>query len=74
MMAWITPILVAVIGGPLMWLLSRLDRNNKSQHDAISKKIDRIDSNVDELRVDLHDHIVWHLKGADTEESQKSRT
>ena len=71
LMEWITPLLVALIGGPVILILSRLDRTNKQQHDAISEKVDRIDSNVDELRVDLHDHIVWHLKRDDKEEAKE---
>jgi len=60
-MEWITPLLVALIGGPVMWVLSRLDRTNREQHDEISKKVDRINDNVGELRKDLHDHVTWHL-------------
>ena len=58
---WITLILVALIGGPLMLILSRLDRSNKSQHDEISKKIDRITIDIKDVRKELHEHVNWHL-------------
>lgn len=60
-MEWITPILVAIIGGPVMYLLSRLDRSNKSQHDEISKKMDRIAIDISDVRKELHEHVNWHL-------------
>ena len=60
-MEWLTPILVAIIGGPVMYLLSRLDRINRTQHDEISKKVDRISVDIGDVRKDLHEHISWHL-------------
>ena len=62
MMVWVTPVLVAVIGGPLMWLLARLDRNNTDQHNSVIQKIEKIDDNVVKLRNDLSEHIVWHMQ------------
>ena len=61
LMEWITPLLVALIGGPVMLILSRLDKSNKSQHDEISKKIDRITIDISDVRKDLHEHVNWHL-------------
>ena len=59
----ITAIVVAVIGGPLMWLLARLDRRNTEQHGQsiavltrLDQKVDRLDEKVDRLdqKVDTH--------------------
>lgn len=63
---WLAPILVALIGGPLMWLLHRFDRRNTSQHESnmgvlnnIEKKVDRLDSRMD-------DHFEWHMTKKDS--------
>jgi cytochrome c-type biogenesis protein CcmH/NrfF len=48
---WVVPVVVALIGGPMMWLLTRFDRRNTEQHGAnmkcskknIEGKIDKID-------------------------------
>ena len=60
-MQWWVPVTVALIGGPLMWFLHRFDKRNTEQHgnnmgvlERIEKKVDHIDSRVD-------DHITWHL-------------
>lgn len=53
-MEWLTPIIVAIIGGPLVVVLQQLRKENKNQHGELANKIDRIDSKLD-------DHIHWHL-------------
>lgn len=64
-MEWWVPIVVALIGSPLMWFLRRFDKRNTEQHgnnmavlERIEKKVDHIDGRVDE-------HIHWHLRGKD---------
>lgn len=52
----LVPIAVAVIGGPIMWLLSRLDRNNTKQHDYNMKILSRVESKVDRLD-EKSDHL-----------------
>jgi len=50
------PILVACIGGPVMWFLTRFDkRNGENQRvlNRIEDKIEKIDGRID-------DHITWH--------------
>jgi len=61
---WI-PVIVALIGGPLMWALSKFDRRNTEQHDRNMAVLNRIEEKVDEVKSDLHDHIVWHLDQTD---------
>lgn len=63
----VVPVLVAVIGGPLMWLLRRFDRRNTEQHDRnmdelrrIGVSIDRVGDKVDKLDERLDDHVAWH--------------
>ena len=63
MTALITALAVALIGGPLMWLLARLDRRNTKQHDQsinilerLDGKVDRLDGKVDRLDEKLDTH------------------
>lgn len=60
MEAFWVPVLVALIGGPVMWLLHRFDRRNTAQHEGNMGVLYRIENKVDKLdeRVDIH--IAWH--------------
>lgn len=66
-MQWWVPIVVAVIGGPLMWLLARFDKHNTQQHnnnmkvlERIEGKVDHIESKIDKVDDRLNNHIDWH--------------
>lgn len=61
----ITALAVALIGGPVMWLLARLDRRNTTQHgqsidilERLDSKVDRLDGKVDRLdgKIDTHNN------------------
>jgi hypothetical protein len=58
--AWV-PIIVAVIGGPLMWFLARFDKRNTQQHGANMEVLHRIETKVDKVDDRVHSHITWHL-------------
>lgn len=62
MSAVYVPILVALIGGPVMWLLARFDRRNSDQHANNMSVLHEIKEDVREVRNDLKSHIDWHLK------------
>ena len=51
---WFVPILVAVIGGPLVVLVQQFRRESSEQHGVLASKIDKIDQKLD-------NHIEWHL-------------
>jgi hypothetical protein len=51
---WFVPILVAVIGGPLVVLVQQFRRESSEQHGVLAGKIDKIDQKLD-------NHIEWHL-------------
>jgi hypothetical protein len=51
---WVVPILVAVIGGPLVVLVQQFRRESSQQHGVLAGKIDKIADKLD-------DHIEWHL-------------
>lgn len=61
-MYWWVPIVVAVIGGPLMWGLAKFDRRNTQQHAENQKVLLRIEGKVDHIDTRLDDHIDYHLK------------
>ena len=61
MVAIFVPIAVALVGGPLMWLLSRFDKRNTEQHGANMKVLERIETKVERVDERLSDHIDWHL-------------
>jgi hypothetical protein len=63
MSAAVAAVAVAVIGGPIMWLLRRLDRRNSEQHgqsigilERLDGKVDRLDGKVDRLNEQLDTH------------------
>jgi hypothetical protein len=58
---YIVPIVVALIGGPLMWLLHKLDRNNTQQHNENLESLHRLEGKVDVIGENLNEHINWHL-------------
>ena len=68
MEAVLVPIVVALIGGPLMWLLRRLDKKNDAQHATslealtrIEQTVSRVDRKVERLDERLDRHIDWHV-------------
>ena len=51
---WLTPVLVALIAGPMMWMLHRLDKRNSKQHadngDILGGIRDAVVENRDDIR------------------------
>ena len=63
-MEWLVPVVVAVIGGPLMWGLHRFDKRNTEQHGQnlevlqyIREDVREVRQDVKEVRQELNDHI-----------------
>jgi hypothetical protein len=77
--AWVA-IAVAVIGGPLMWFLSRLDKRNTEQHassfsvlqetraivESLDTSVDRLEAKVDTLDNRVFEHIAFHAEKPDS--------
>jgi len=68
MEAIVVPIVVALIGGPMMWLLRRLERSNTVQHDAnmreltrVARSVERVDEKMDRLDQRIDAHLEWHV-------------
>ena len=51
---WLVPLLVAVIGGPLVVLIQAFRKESSEQHGVLAGKIDKI-------AVKLDGHVTWHL-------------
>lgn len=60
-MSWVVPVVVALIGGPLMWFLKRFDHRNTEQHNQNLNVLERIEGKIDKVDGRLDEHISWHL-------------
>jgi len=58
----VVPVAVALIGGPVMFLLHRFDKRNTVQHEGNMGVLNRIEGKVDRLDERIDGHIDWHLK------------
>ena len=54
-MEWLVPLVVAVIGGPLVVVVQSLRKESSDQHAVLAGKIDKLADKLD-------GHIDWHLK------------
>jgi hypothetical protein len=57
---WV-PLAVALIGGPVMWFLTRFDKRNTDQHAQNQAVLTRIESKIEKVDDRLNDHITWHI-------------
>lgn len=57
---WFVPILVAIIGGPIMFLLSLLRKENKNQHLEGRELVKEVIEKVDRIGTKIDGHIGWH--------------
>lgn len=60
-MDWVVPIIVAVIGGPLVVLVQKLREENTSQHAESRDLLKMVSNKVDKVDEKLDGHINWHL-------------
>jgi hypothetical protein len=60
MEVWFVPIVVAVIGGPLMVLMQLLRKENTNQHAEGRELLNRVLHKVDEVGTKIDNHIGWH--------------
>jgi len=52
---WFVPIVVAVIAGPLMWALRKLERNNTDQHAQSLGALSELRSDVREVAAEVRE-------------------
>ena len=55
------PVLVALIGGPMMILFRRFDKRNTEQHGENLHVLKSIEGKVERLDSRMYDHIEWHM-------------
>jgi hypothetical protein len=60
MESWIVPILVAIIGGPLMVLMQILRKENSTQHAEGRDLLKEVIQKVDNVGTKIDNHIGWH--------------
>ena len=60
-MEWLVPILVAIIGGPLVVVIQKLREENTSQHAEARDLLHKLAHKVDKVDEKLDNHIEWHL-------------
>jgi cytochrome c-type biogenesis protein CcmH/NrfF len=61
-MEWIVPIVVALIGGPLVVVVQSLRKENTSQHAEARSLLHEVSAKVDKVDTKLDGHISWHLE------------
>lgn len=72
-MDWLVPILVALIGGPLVVVVQKLRDENTSQHAEARDLLHKVAHKVDKVDEKLDNHIEWHLtKRKKSSEAKKS--
>jgi len=59
---WVVPIIVAIIGGPLVVAIQLLRKENTEQHAEARVLLNQVVSKVDKVDSKLDGHISWHLE------------
>jgi hypothetical protein len=59
---WVVPIIVAIIGGPLVVAIQLLRKENTEQHAEARVLLNQVVSKVDKVDSKLDGHIGWHLE------------
>ena len=60
MESWIVPIVVAIIGGPIMVLMQILRKENTNQHAEGRELLRQVIDKVDNVGTKIDNHIGWH--------------
>jgi hypothetical protein len=60
MESWVVPILVAIIGGPIMVLMQILRKENTNQHAEGRELLRQVIDKVDNVGTKIDNHIGWH--------------
>jgi transcription termination factor NusB len=57
----LVPIIVAIIGGPVVVILQKLRKENTNQHAESRQLLSIVVDKVDKVDNKLDGHITWHL-------------
>lgn len=56
----------ALIAGPVMWALKRIENKNTSEHAQTAQMLGRIEGKVDSVVTGLESHLQWHMEQGPT--------
>ncbi|CAB4151449.1 hypothetical protein UFOVP587_17 [uncultured Caudovirales phage] len=60
MESWLVPVVVAIIGGPIVVLMQILRKENSNQHAEGRELLKEVISKVDRVGTKIDSHIGWH--------------
>ena len=67
-MEWFVPVLVALIGGPLVVLIQKGRKENSTDHAQVMGMLKETKISIDKVDTKLDGHIDWHMhRKVDTE-------
>jgi len=61
-MEFLVPIVVALIGGPIVILLQRSRKENATDHAAVFGILNQVFKHVEKIDDKLDNHILWHKR------------
>jgi hypothetical protein len=60
-MEWLVPIVVALIGGPLVIIIQNLRKENSADHAVVRGLLESVVTQIDKVDDKLDNHISWHM-------------
>jgi hypothetical protein len=60
-MEWLVPIVVALIGGPLVIVIQNLRKENSADHAVVRGLLESVVTQIDKVDDKLDNHISWHM-------------
>ena len=60
-MEWFVPVLVALIGGPLVVLIQKGRKENSTDHAQVMSMLKETKTSIDKVDTKLDGHIDWHM-------------
>jgi hypothetical protein len=60
-MEWLVPIVVALIGGPLVIIIQNLRKENSADHAVVRGLLESVVTQIDKVDDKLDGHISWHM-------------
>jgi hypothetical protein len=60
-MEWLVPIVVALIGGPLVIIIQNLRKENSADHAVVRGLLENVVTQIDKVDDKLDNHISWHM-------------
>jgi hypothetical protein len=58
---WIVPIVVAILGSPLVMLIQKGRKENQLDHASVMTMLTETKNSIDKVDTKLDGHIDWHM-------------